>query len=149
MGDALANAVAAQQQQIAEMTQAFQQLQAQAHADRAAAAAATQAAQDARAAARSARDAAANMNAGGAHVHAPARVMPDLRPPKPRSFHGRFKTDGVSAREWVGSLKRYLGLAPNLPESEQVTYAAALLQGEAYSWWMNMEASGRATQLVT
>ena len=125
----------AQQRQTAEMTRAFQQLQAQANADRVAAAAATQATQDARAATQSARDAAANMNAGGGvHAPTPARVMPDLRPPKPKSFHGRFETDGVSAREWVGSLKRYLSLAPNLPEFEQMAYAAALLQGDAYSW---------------
>lgn len=55
----------------------------------------------------------------------------------------------MSARKWGGSLKRYLSLAPNLPEFEQVAYAAALLQGDAYSGWTNMEAYGRAAQLAT
>ena len=54
-----------------------------------------------------------------------------LKPPRPVPYSGDTRAD---VEEWLFRVEQYF-LATSTPESNRVSYAAALLNGSAASWW--------------
>ena len=67
----------------------------------------------------------------------PVGNAPQLKPPKPSTFHGNRR----AVESWLHEVKAHLAAFPNTSEAQKLQFTVSCLRDHAVVWWQNLQAS--------